>query len=299
MSYEVKSDSVVLRHGDNTVEVALKGATVISFKTSGTERLFVSTKSNVGLSDKAAIRGGVPVCWPVFGPPPSEAPYDKLKQHGFARTSQWTFDSSTSGPDPSGSGAAQAVFTLASSSITRAVFDKDFRLVYTVRITKSSELDLRLQVQAPSEGDDLRFQALLHTYLLLPESVQPDQVQVQPLQGLKFIDKVAGGREGKEDRSVVVVQGPNQEVDRVYHRAPNELRITYQGSKGSVTVSKNGLADVVLWNPGAEKAATIGDMQEGGASKYVCLEPGQVSSWVELSKGEKWEGSVVMKWDGN
>lgn len=38
------------------------------------------------------MRGGVPICWPIFGPAPNDSPlFSKLKQHGFARTSVWEF----------------------------------------------------------------------------------------------------------------------------------------------------------------------------------------------------------------
>jgi glucose-6-phosphate 1-epimerase len=36
-------------------------------------------------------------------------------------------------------------------------------------------------------------------------------------------------------------------------------------------------------------------MEEGGADRYVCLEPGQVSSLVELSAGQSWEGKITLE----
>lgn len=35
---------------------------------------------------------GIPVVFPCFGPPPKEPPFDKLVQHGFARTSRWNLE---------------------------------------------------------------------------------------------------------------------------------------------------------------------------------------------------------------
>lgn len=40
---------------------------------------------------------GVPICFPVFGPPPKEPPFDKLAQHGFARINKWDY---VPGDDP-------------------------------------------------------------------------------------------------------------------------------------------------------------------------------------------------------
>ncbi|ORY75674.1 galactose mutarotase-like domain-containing protein, partial [Leucosporidium creatinivorum] len=281
------------------------GATVFSYIQAGKERLFASSKSSVHGSDPAAIRGGIPICWPVFGPPNTEAyegVYSKLKQHGFARTSTWTYSAEESGSDGEGekavfrqSRAQRAPEVLASTAETRALFDRDFSLKYTVHLLPSA-LTVSLGVTSPSSSSStLPFQALLHSYLRLPSSVSPPQVRVTPLNTLTFVDKVTGGKQGKEDREVVEVQGPKGEVDRVYYHAPDVLEIKYEGTPGSMKVTKEHLADVVLWNPGPEKGATIGDMEEGGAGRYVCLEPGQVSSFVELSAGQSWEGKITLE----
>lgn len=48
------------------------GATVISFKSAnGRENLFVSKKAVYDGSK--AIRGGIPICFPIFGPPTGES----------------------------------------------------------------------------------------------------------------------------------------------------------------------------------------------------------------------------------
>lgn len=87
----------------------LQGATVISYVHGGQERLFVSKKADLSPSTSNAIRGGVPICWPVFGPPPADnAIYANLKQHGFARNSVWSFDQAQSRESPEG---VKAVFS--------------------------------------------------------------------------------------------------------------------------------------------------------------------------------------------
>ena len=71
-------------------EVVLAGAHVTSWKTAdGIERLFVSSASGFGAG--AAIRGGIPVCWPQFSGRGS------LPKHGFVRTSsEWEIAEMTS-----------------------------------------------------------------------------------------------------------------------------------------------------------------------------------------------------------
>jgi len=76
------------------VEILYYGATVISWKSpdvaSGDplERLFVSSKAS--LDGSKPVRGGIPIVFPVFGA--LELPqFSHLKQHGYARSSTWSF----------------------------------------------------------------------------------------------------------------------------------------------------------------------------------------------------------------
>lgn len=77
-------------------EIRLFGATVTSWKATEKsggeliERLFVSSKAI--LDGSKAIRGGIPVVFPCFGPP-EHPDHSKLPQHGFARNEFWAFDS--------------------------------------------------------------------------------------------------------------------------------------------------------------------------------------------------------------
>ena len=62
--------------------VALDRGHVLSWTCAGKERLFLSAKAEVqaGEGALAAIRGGIPLCWPQF------AGRGPLPKHGFART---------------------------------------------------------------------------------------------------------------------------------------------------------------------------------------------------------------------
>ncbi|GAA5908267.1 glucose-6-phosphate 1-epimerase [Sporobolomyces salmoneus] len=292
--------SITLTLGEfSSTRIALKGATVYSYVQSGTERLFTSSLSSIETSDPAAIRGGVPICWPIFGPPPEgNELYEKLKQHGFARTSVWEFVEEESVCE--GEQGVKALFKLEPNSSISSLFALPFSLHYTVRLLPSS-LSLSLVVSSPSTAiAPLPFQSLLHAYFRLPPSVLPAQTEVTPLENVSYLDKVQGNKEEfVERRKKVVVEGPKGEVDRVYLRAPDRLRIGYQGEKGSVEVRKKNLADVVLWNPGPEKAQTIKDMEPQGCERYICLEPGQTSSWVNLEPGQSWTGSMEVSWNDN
>lgn len=291
MSLVVSAEQVQLSlPSGSSVSVALIGATVYSWKTGdGKERLFKSSKSPI--SGPAAIRGGIPICWPVFGPPPSaeddkDALYQKLKQHGFARIDTWTFEDGSSEPTN-----GKLVFSLKPSPLSTPLFTKDFALTYVVVLTDST-LTTSLTVKNPSSSDILPFQALLHTYLALPEGVTPKQAKVLNLTGLQFDDKAAGHVKGTESR--VEVDFFAGEVDRVYSSVPNEVTVKYSDAEGGYLITKANLPDTTVWNPG-EKGNSIGDMEQGGVDKYICIEPGHVSEFYKLEPGKTWIGSQTIK----
>ncbi|GAA5949548.1 hypothetical protein JCM3765_002699 [Sporobolomyces pararoseus] len=306
MPINVTSDIVHLSLGEfSSASVALKGATLFSYKQNSLERLFTSSTSSTLLSDPLPIRGGVPICWPIFGPPPSTQDqenglFSKLKQHGFARISKWDFLSSES--ECLGTKGVKAVFKLESNSTTiTSLFSLPFLLKYTVELLPTC-LNLSLSVHSPSDSiAPLPFQALLHCYFLLPQSISPSNVLITPLENLSYLDKVSDDpkEEKIETRKVVNVDGPGGEVDRVYLRSSDKLKIYYENQPGSIELRKKNLADVVLWNPGKEKAKLIKDMESNGETKYVCLEPGQTSSWVNLEPGQTWKGSLEIFFNDN
>ncbi|BGP36731.1 hypothetical protein JCM10449v2_000633 [Rhodotorula kratochvilovae] len=294
MPAETVQDIVTLTLGTSAVQVALKGATVFSYTHDGRERLFTSSKSSVHTSDPAAIRGGVPICWPIFGPPNLDNPlYAQLKQHGFARTSIWELETVEETDDVAQ--GVKAIFKLEPTSAIQAIYTQPFLLRYTVHLRPYS-LSLSLAVHNPAQAvAPLAFQALLHAYFRLPEGVLPSSVRVTPLENLAYADKVApndGTTKQPERRRVVDVDGPGGDVDRVYFRAPDRLELAFPTEGDVVKVHKTGLPDAVLWNPGPEKGAKIGDMEDGGWERYVCLEPGLVEPFQFLDPGKTWEGGI-------
>jgi len=284
MSVDVSNDIVVMNHTSGaSAKVSLLGATLFSWVVGGKERFFISSKSPP--TGPAAVRGGIPIVWPVFGPPPKEAPFEKLKQHGFARTSKWSFEGEIVSDDQ----AVGARFTLSPNETTKSVWKLDFRLEFIIQLSSTS-LTTTLHVTNPTSATELLpFQALLHNYFLLPQGKTLTSIAVAPLKGLSYNDKVKGGAVSTESRTEVTF-GEGEEVDKVYASAPNSLRLVH----GDLSIVKHNLIDVVIWNPGPTKGDAFGDMEHGGWKRFVCVEPGSVKKFIELSPGETWTGGQTL-----
>ena len=119
------------------------------------------------------------------------------------------------------------------------------------------------------------------------------------LQSTSYIDKVRGAKPFTEDSPDLRL---TSETDRVYS-TPSASK---DGSLVPLTLSENGqtrmtitrdaMPDVTVWNQWEEKAAKMADFAPKDAwQRYICVEPGAVGKWVKLDGGDAWEGSVVME----
>lgn len=179
-SVDLANDILTARlpSGDSC-QVNLNGATVTSWKTSSNvEQLFLSTAAK--LDGSKPIRGGIPLVFPVFGPPPKDHATGKLPQHGFARNNKWAFlgKSSSENTGSKSDDSVKLDFGLSSQMLdeqTRSKWPHDFGLVYSVTLGKS-RLETQLQVQ--NQGTEaFEFQCLFHSYLTTSVSSRQSAVR--------------------------------------------------------------------------------------------------------------------------
>ncbi|KAI0068182.1 galactose mutarotase-like protein [Artomyces pyxidatus] len=289
MPIEKSHDRVILHHPKGaSTEILFFGATIISWKavdrkgSTASERLFVSSKAV--LDGSKAVRGGIPVVFPCFGAP-EHPEHAKLSQHGFARNEIWSFDKVVMDNE---AGVSVKLTLNPGPSIT-ALYSKSFQLAYVVTLAEH-QLSTDLHVLNPSNDESLEFQALLHTYIRAPAN----DVSIAPLLGKSYIDKTEKTLDGKpalkqETRSGVDVR---TFTDSVYEDAPQKVEVTWP--EGGLETRLAGFINVVVWNPQAEAGSKMGDMEEGGWERFVCVEPGYVRGFKKLEPGESWTGQQVL-----
>ncbi|XP_033634912.1 putative glucose-6-phosphate 1-epimerase [Asterias rubens] len=273
----MSADRVVLeRSTDTSLTVHLFGATVVSWKCNGSEILFVSKNSL--FNNKKAIRGGIPVCFPQFGP------WDLGPQHGFARITTWTMEQE---PKTLSGGDVCAVFTLNDNEETRKMWNHGFKVTYTLTL-KETEFVSDFVVNNTGE-DPFSFTALLHTYLSVSDVTK---TTVSGLKGLKYVDKVRDGQTFTEDRELVSL---SENYDRVYMDTPSGHIVHNVTTGKTVIIKKTNLPDTVVWNPWEEKAKAMGDFGDDEYPKMLCVEAGHVSSPVTLDPGASFiAGQVIV-----
>jgi glucose-6-phosphate 1-epimerase len=233
-----------------TGELFLQGTQVTQWQPPG-QRPAIFTSPGTAYAPGKAIRGGVPVIFPWFGPHPTDP---KAPQHGFARTAAWQLDA----VERDG-GAVTMVLSLEPD---------DFALSY--RVSFGAELNLELAVRNRS-ARDLDFEEALHTYFAVSDV---ESVAVSGLEGSAFIDKTAGMRRCPPAGKALSL---TKETDSVYLDVPGALAIADPGWRRRISIAKTGAASTIVWNPWAEKAAAMADLGAANWRGMVCVETGNVA----------------------
>lgn len=243
------------------VTVALHGGHVLSWRSAdGAERLYLSPKAV--FDGRAAIRGGVPICFPQFN---QRGP---LVKHGFARNRPWQVV-----PDAA---ADTAVLALTDGDETRAVWPEHFALRLSVHVPEANVLRIDLQVRNTGTTP-WSFTAALHSYLRVDDLAD---VQLLGLQGAARWDAVRDER-STESREVL---GFGEEFDSVYAAPGHPLAL--RATSGELRIAASPTCpETVVWNPGPVLCARLADMPSEGWRHMLCVEAAAIDTPIELAPG--------------
>lgn len=243
------------------------GAHVLTWQPRGADPVLFTSAKAIFAQD-AAIRGGVPVCFPWFGPGREPgAPYG----HGFARTSTWTLIANEVTDD-----GQQVTYRLSHPSASDDYWPYEYWALLTASFGK--ELTISLAV---TNLDDrtISYEAALHTYVAVTDIAA---VRIEGLDGVSYVDKTDGGAV-KQQAGELTFSG---EVDNVY-ATPGPVSVLDSASGRSISVATDGASHIVVWNPGQERAAGLPDLGPGDWERFVCVEAGRVlDGAVTLAPGE-------------
>lgn len=286
MPVEDQNDRVVVSHPtkkDVKVTILKYGATVILWEANGAEQLWLSSAAK--LDGSKAVRGGIPLVFPVFGKQKNpDHPTFKLPQHGFARTSTWEFLGQTT------ENPVAVQFGLGPENVeptTLGLWGEgkyDFSLILTITL---GEDFLESQIEVENTGkDDFEFNWLFHTYYRTPDITD---TLVTNLVDQSCYDQLIA-EEYKEKSPVISF---HEEFDRIYKNVPTDLLIQMvQFGKVLHNVERKNLPDAVVWNPWIKKLQGMSDFEpKEGYKNMLCIEPGHVSEMVKLPPRKKWQGA--------
>ena len=235
-----------------SAQIYLHGAHVTHFQPAGEKPvLFLSSKSV--FAPGKAIRGGVPVIFPWFGPGGNGN-----VMHGFVRNRAWTVKSVDAQGD-----TVVATFATQSDAETMELWPHDF--VATLAVTVGKSLDVALNI-ANRSSDAFQYEEALHTYLAVGDV---RQVCVRGLVNADYIDKVLDQARAHQNDEAIHPTGP---IDRVYVDTSATCTIEDRAFARKIVVAKSNSQSTVVWNPWADNMAKFADLAPDDWLRYLCVE---------------------------
>lgn len=255
----------------DTALVALQGAQVLSWVAGGRERLYLSPRAV--LDGQAAIRGGIPLCFPQFN---QRGP---LPKHGFARNLAWSADAAQADAD-----TTRLVLHLQDGVHTRAWWPQAFAAQLDV-VLAPGQLQVVCSVHNTG-GEAWDFTIALHSYLRVDDIAQ---ARVQGLAGCARWDAVADVH-GTQSGDIAFAG----EYDSVFAASPSPLNLL-DGAQGLDITQSPSMGQTVVWNPGAALCARLPDLPPDGYRHMLCVEAAQIDTPVRLAPGAVWSGAQQLR----
>ncbi|MGD0651413.1 MAG: D-hexose-6-phosphate mutarotase [Verrucomicrobiia bacterium] len=270
---------VVVDTALSDAEIYLLGAHVTHFRPRGQGPvLFMSGKS--WFEPGKPIRGGVPICFPWFGPRQDGQPGPV---HGFARLLEWELTSAETAND----GAVEIGFRLVSNEATREQWDGDFEMDYRVRVGAALGLELRVR---NTSSRPIRIEEALHTYLAVSDV---RQVSIEGLAGTTYSDRVGTPRTVTEGAAPIRITA---ETDRIYMDTRSTCFVHDPGWQRRLVVEKTGSDTTVVWNPWIAKAKAMPDFGDDEWPAMLCIETCNVREHaVTLASGQSHAMGAVIR----
>jgi glucose-6-phosphate 1-epimerase len=247
---------IEINNAKASAAISLYSGQVLSFrpKSEAQDAMFLSDKAYYQLGK--ATKGGIPICWPWFGPDPEGL---GRAAHGFVRNRMWNMVRSLTTPD----GDIQVILGLSDTPETQSIWPQTFELSLVVTVGES----LTVELITRNNGDaPFAVTQALHTYFKIGDI---NQVQVLGLDGIRYLDKTDGGTEKTQVGPVTIAQ----EVDRVYQNVTAaELVIADPIFDRRICIAAQGSKTAIVWNPWVDITAGMADLDDADYQRFVCVE---------------------------
>ena len=280
------------RHG--TAVIALHGAHVLSWVPAGGREVF--WLSPASLPEPAAIRGGVPVCWPWFAKQGQSA---DAAQHGPVRNLPWQLTGMSHCSDDEITLSMEPVAQAKAAPHESWAAGVPAGLRVRVLITLGRTLQQTLSTENLSTAPFVLSQAL-HSYYAVSHA---QRVGIDGLQGLAYTDRLRALAQDVQNQPFAL----GLACDRTYEHppvtpVPEQRRYTLVDStwQRRIDIDVSGSRSVVVWNPGSETARQMVDVPDDGWPDFFCIEAANAGpDVIRLEAGARHQLTQTLSVSGN
>lgn len=243
---------LVISHATAAGRIALNGAHVMEWIPEGHDPVLYLSPQTL-LEPGKAIRGGIPVCWPWFGPHPADS---SKPAHGFARNLLWRVGAVTENR-----AGVTLRLHLEDSDASRAFWPHAFELC--LRVKMGAQLVIALHIR--NTGTEAwSMTGALHTYLGVGDVTE---AAVLGLDDAFYVESRLSPERVEQSGPVYF----DREVDRNYE-SRGTVRLLDKKGRRTHIVEKSGSRATIVWNPWIEKSKRLPDLPDDAYPHFVCIE---------------------------
>ncbi|MDJ0807900.1 MAG: D-hexose-6-phosphate mutarotase [Gammaproteobacteria bacterium] len=269
---------IEIDNGKASALISVYAGQVLSFRPVNEPEDLLFLSGQAYYQEGKAIKGGVPICWPWFGPDPEG---QGRPGHGFVRNRTWSLSSTEATPE----GETKVVLKLKDDDDTHEIWPRAFNLL--LEITVGHDLTLALITRNTGENSFAITQAF-HTYFKVGDI---DGVKVLGLENLRYLDKVDNGEEKIQSGEVTLTA----EVDRIYNDVESDLTIVDQALARRIIIRSISSRTAVVWNPWVTIAKQMADLGDEDYKNLICVETANAAEEVvEIPSGG--EGRLIARY---
>jgi glucose-6-phosphate 1-epimerase len=244
-------------------EIFLQGAHVTAWQPAGHQPVLWMS-GNSWFEQSRPIRGGVPICFPWFGPHRSD---NSLPAHGTARICQWNVVDVQRCDD----GAVEVLL-----ETTIAAFHLSYRVLFGADLIITLTTTLLPTAEKPEQFEDA-----LHTYFSVSDI---RHIAISGLETSRYLNKVPQVEMCEPSGATLRFI---EETDRVYMDTQETVVLQDPGFARKLTVAKTGSRSTVIWNPWIDKSRRMPDFGDDEWTGMVCIETANVgANAVTLQPGQ-------------
>jgi len=235
--------------------IMLYGAHVLSYKPINQKELLWMSRTSFFEVGKP-IRGGIPVCFPWFGPNPNDS---NLPIHGFARLKNWSLLNTES----LNNGSSSLILGLESNEETLTIWPHPFKA--TIEFIVGNELSVKLTINNIGDNSFICTNAL-HSYFNISNV---DNVNLHGLSECEYSNSLNNGAIEKQEENLLLI---NKELNRRYINHAGATLIEDKLWARTINVAKLNSKITVVWNPWVETTKKMTDMTADAYKSFVCIE---------------------------
>ncbi|MEQ1559766.1 MAG: D-hexose-6-phosphate mutarotase [Methyloglobulus sp.] len=259
---------IAIQNQNATGLISLHGGQILSFKpkSENTDLLFLSKKSLY--EDGKAIRGGIPVCWPWFGPDPKGL---QRPNHGFVRNHLWSVNKTASTD-------AETTIVLEFTQSHKQETTWNYPFVLTLEFTLGQNLSLKLTTQNTGDKPFSITQAF-HTYFRIGDI---NKAHVLGLENYRYFDKLDQGKQKIQSGAVTI----SEEVDRIYEDVDHHVVLNDPMLNRQIEIVSANCKTGVVWNPWQQSSRKMADLGNQDYKHFICVETGNIAfDLIQVSPG--------------